>query len=304
MAPEFRFSVRPEEAYLVQELNIRAAANRDSLDKRITDNTVQDSITKGIATKVTAAKTSSTTDGGGKYARLIPRNQLLTARRRTKGGSILYIFIFDENSGQEGHPTDYETFTENELYTEVFNGALVQILQADGTLFDVIPIPEWDQLSVTLNNRTASGMYSAISSAGSEFNILSNLADYSIIYFVVDDSGSMTAETVETGIKEFFTDLTEQRVNRPQQRFVFQSSELRDTLAIPDTATAVGNWFDATDLESYLTSIDESSAYRSADTLLVMVSNYAEERAVIPAQEFFDWLGEEELEFYKTVKRA
>lgn len=304
MAPEFRFFVSTEEAYLTQEVKFRAAANRSSLDKRLNDNTVQTTLTKEIVDRVTPAIAGAKTDGGYKYARLIPANELLSARRRTKGGSILYVFIFDENSEQSGHTTDYQAFTSKELYTEVFNGFLVQIFQDNDTVYPAIPIPGWDQPSVILYNRTGAGMYDELSTSSTQFNILSNIADYSIIYFVIDSSGSMTPETVEAGVKEFFTDLTENIVNRPQQRFLFQSSELEATLAIAGTTNKSGDWFLYESLEAYLEGIDERDAYRSTDTLLVMVAQDPRERAVLPAQDLFDWLGDEELEFYKTVNRA
>lgn len=284
---------------LLHQLSVRAAANREALVARLSTNSTRKAVddARDVVQRDQLTRSNNYT--------LAPRvKRDLTASVIRKSGSILCIYIVDENGSFTPEDDNYLEFIADPLYKNVFTGCVVQIPQADGTYFD-LNLPEgWDQPYLRLDSRTAVGLYDLLQQSREQFSVQRNLADYSIVYFVIDGSGSMDENTIKEGVQEFYTKLVENRTTRSNQLYAFTETSLRDTLAVPDTTTRTGDWFTFEDLETYLETGNFTDYYRKRNASIIFTRLDVRELIVPPIQDFFEWLGQEELEFYRVPGRA
>lgn len=280
---------------LLHNLSVRAAANREALETRRSNAKLSASIDDARNTVAQNLKQKSSN-----YILPKPLKRDLTAFVSKKAGSILYIYICDENSAFTPEDDNYLDFIADPLYKNVFTGCVVQIPQSDGTYYD-LELPEgWDQPYLRLDSRDALGLYDLLQESQSDFSVQRNLADYSIVYFVIDSSGSMDEETIKDGVQEFYTKLVENRTTRSNQLYAFSTTALSETLAVEGTTTKIADWLGYEDLETYLQEGSFTAYYRKKDASIIFTSRDPRELIVPPAQDFFDWLGQDELEFYRV----
>jgi hypothetical protein len=281
---------------LLEALRQRAAANRDALTGR--QNTKKIAST---AEPVLAEAARSKQRKKGTLLQTKKKRDLYAFTR--KGGSILYMFIFDENDSQPEGSDEYIEFRSNPLYRNVFNGSVVQIPEDSGG-YSAVKLPAgWDQPILRLPERNALGLYDLLSEESPAYNAQKYIPEYSIIYLVIDNSGSMTVNTVKEGIQEFFTRLHAGRSTRPEQIFFFKDSDLEESLAIADLDNVSADWYTRPDLKTYLRVKGKETAYRSRQHTLVFVDRIFKELIVPPIADFFDWMGEDELSFYRVPGR-
>lgn len=299
---------------LRDDLNQRAAANRNSLSERQEARKDKEKIATNNSKIVNVP--------GARRESSIKRSQVARfdepiGASSIKNTGILYINIFDENNDAFYPPGyRYTDFTSNSLFKNAVTFCAVKIPGAE-----FYPPEGWDETLIELDNREAVGLYDAVAAATHPYPTTSNLADYSIILIAIDNSGSMNFDTVQLGMQEFIVKLQQNIRLRPRQLYSFDYFDPYDLyvttpvdaityqgyvpIIYPDTLTNLQKYLTYAPPLPYqpgVTTSNHSDYYLNRRATLIFIQSTAENIVEDLMDLLYD-LTEDEIRFYTDPRR-